>query len=110
MEDVVGTVLVWHRRAAVGVQVRSESPRGRHHGRRRGAGGGGGHDHQRGGGGGHSDTRLVALTGLRQSPVRCGLLQVVAVHGFIVVQNLPLLVHGLPAVEDTKHGWSLVDN
>lgn len=110
VEDVVRTVLIWHCAAAVGVHVCSHSPSGRHHSGRGGAGGRGGHHHQRGGGGGYSYPSLVALGGLRQSPVYCGFLQVIAVHGFVVVQNLPLLVHGLPTVEDAKHRRSLVDN
>lgn len=110
MEDVVGTVLVRHRAASVGVHVCSQSSGSRHHGCGRGAVGGGGYHHQRGGGGGHSHSSLIAGAGLRQSPVHSDVLQVIAVHRLIIVQDLPLLVHSLPAVEDTKHRRSLVDN
>lgn len=110
VEDVVWTVLVWHCVAAVGVHLRPESTCGRHHSCRSGAGGRGGYDHQWGGGSGHSYPSLIALTGLRQSPVHSGVLQVITVHRLIIVQDLPLLVHSLPTMEDTKHRRSLVDN
>lgn len=45
VEDVVGTVLVWHCGATVGVHVCSQSSCGRNHGCRSGAGGCGGYHH-----------------------------------------------------------------
>ena len=69
VEDVVGTVLVWHCAATGRVHVCSQSSHGRHHGWRGWPGGRGGDHHERGVGSGHSEPSLEALTGLGHSPV-----------------------------------------
>lgn len=110
MEDGVGTVLVGCR---VHLRARTPCPSAtvsRHQSGGGGASGGRGHHHQRGVGGGHAHSSLIAGAGLRHSPVHSGVFQVVAVRGLVVVQDLPLLVESLPAVEDPKHRRPLVDD
>lgn len=110
VKDIVGTVVVRHCAATVLVHVRSQCICGHCHRCGRGAVGCGGYHHQRGGGGWDSDPSVVARAGLRQSPVHGHVLQIIAVQRLVIVQHLPLLVHGLPAVEDPEHRRSLVDN
>lgn len=109
VEEVVGTMLIWHCAAAVRVRMCCQPSCSHHHGSGSGPCGCGGYHHEWGGGGGNSHSGVIARAGPWQSPVHCDI-QFVAVHWLIVVQDLPLLVHSLPTVEDAEHGGSLVDD
>lgn len=87
------------------------SRRARRRGRFRGDGGHGrGHEGGGGGGGRALWGDRAPLRGQGRGPVVGTGLRVLAVLRLVVVQNLPLLVDGLPAVEDAEHGGAFVDD
>ena len=127
MEEVVGAVVmirmmmtpVRKRRRLSVAPLRQRVPRGCRGGGRCGAQGMGGDGGHEGGGGGGG--RVVPEAGPRRGGVPgigqgrrpgCGavFLMVLRVFGLIVVEDLPLLVNSLPAVEDAEYRRPLVDD